>query len=358
MFSALDASGHRWSYVAEPLLPDTDPEGAFHVVTAAPAPYFFTAEWWFIASYFALPVLALLLASAAIWVGANHAILRWVGRLGDKAREIGAGRYIQREGRFADAPKEMRALAQDLQAMAHMIAERDRTLKDAFARQKALTLELHHRVGNTLQIMGSYLSLQAREAGPGEGRDMLSNVRLRVAVLSLVHRLHYSAGQETSIGARQLLEDLVALLGRSMPGVSGFILDQRPDAADISIDTAVPLSLWIVEAAGLMARPPAPEGENAGHEAAGAGRSAPWFRLSFRLAGGSALLAIRTGGGGQACPIADEETRMLRALARQLGGTCLVGADADGLPLIRLEMPAANLDRFERAILTSSEEPG
>jgi hypothetical protein len=199
-----DGGGHRWSYAVAPLFEDDRPETSLHVVTAMPWTRLFSPDWWFFASYFALPILALLLASTAIWVGTDHVILRWTAMLRDKAREIGEGRYRSRDDQFGWAPLEVRSLAAELKRMGRMIDERDRTLQEALARQTALTMELHHRVGNNLQIMESYISLQSRALDRDDLRLPLEHVRRRLGALSLVHRLLYTSGEMATISSQAL----------------------------------------------------------------------------------------------------------------------------------------------------------
>ena len=90
--------------------------------------------------------------------------------------------------------------------------------KEMLIEQKEYLLgEIDHRVQNSLQLVSSFLSLQARESDDPGLRDAIEEARRRIAAVSLVHRRLYSSEQlETVDAARyvdELLDDLVASIG-------------------------------------------------------------------------------------------------------------------------------------------------
>jgi two-component sensor histidine kinase len=246
------ADGQPWSFAHAPLHTARGVGESYHVVYAVPQPRLFGTEWWFAAGYFALPLLALLLASAAIWVGANRAILRWIEVLGQVASDIGRGTYRLHDDLFADAPTEIRGLAAELYQMARVIDARDRKLVEAANHERMLALEVHHRVRNNLQILGSFLSLQADRLADGEARRALQDARLRVSALGLVHRLLYDSGELTTVSTSALLGPLSETIS-AQPALAGRV-DVSCELQDhaVTIDVAVPLTLWLVEAATLL----------------------------------------------------------------------------------------------------------
>jgi light-regulated signal transduction histidine kinase (bacteriophytochrome) len=129
---------------------------------------------------------------------------RWTLEEVDAARRLGA---MMRDARDA---AEMRRLNQEL---AQAVAE-----KDAALGQKDLLMrEVDHRMQNSLQLVASFLSLQARAAGPGAVADQLVEARSRLSAVALVHRRLYRNDQiETIDLARylgELVDDLKASLG-------------------------------------------------------------------------------------------------------------------------------------------------
>jgi light-regulated signal transduction histidine kinase (bacteriophytochrome) len=91
--------------------------------------------------------------------------------------------------------------------------------KDAALAQKDLLMrEVDHRVQNSLQLVASFLMLQARAAGPGEVADQLQEARSRLSAVALVHRRLYRDDQIATIDLSrylsELLDDMRASLGR------------------------------------------------------------------------------------------------------------------------------------------------
>lgn len=87
--------------------------------------------------------------------------------------------------------------------------------KDALIRQREFLLgEVNHRVQNSLTLVSSFLSIQARSSDDPATREALAEARRRISAVSLVHRRLYSADQVRTVdGARyvdELLDDLLA----------------------------------------------------------------------------------------------------------------------------------------------------
>lgn len=326
--AAEDGKGMKW-VLASALLRSADtPAQSMHLLFARPRIGAFGKDWWFFASSFAVPLMALLLASMAIWIGAHHSILRWVTELRQVTARIGEGNYRLSGERFEDAPTEVRSLVADVQRMARTISERDRTLTEAFEDQKQLTLELNHRVRNNLQLISSYLTLQGR--GQGADQDAIAQVRLRVSALALVHRLLYTDFDRTALRADILMQGLADLLRQDI-GMEAISVEAP--AIPIGLDAAVPLALSMVEAASWLK-------ELKQHER---GEAADISALRMEVDSNDARLTIKTG------PVAAIATadmpRLLAAFARQLGGELSLFS-SDGVPaVLQIRMPAANLDR-------------
>lgn len=121
----------------------------------------------------------------------------------------GAAR-LRRLLREARASTELRRLNQEL--------ERAGAEKDALLAQKDLLMrEVDHRVQNSLQLVSSFLAIQARDAGPGVVADQLREARSRLSAVALVHRRLYRDDQIETIDLSrylgELIDDLKASLG-------------------------------------------------------------------------------------------------------------------------------------------------
>ena len=311
--SVRDSQGQIWDYAVAPLHVGTaDLKGkatgaSYNIIYAAPQPGVFGPRWWIAASTFALPVLALFLASVAIWFGANRAILRWIGHLGRLAHDIGEGKLRTGDDRFAAAPDEIRGLAADLHGMARAISERDKQVSDNLSYQRALTFELHHRVRNNLQIIASYVRLQIDSLPKDNRAPGLENLRLRVGALALVHRLLFDSSENAALSTSRLVEPLCRLLSQDDGVFAGFnILCEIEDHA-VVIDTAISLTLWIVEAADRLALRGCPGGSGE-------------IVISLNAGEKGLTIGVEGSGLGPAIPPERAAARLLDNISRQLGG--------------------------------------
>jgi two-component sensor histidine kinase len=310
-----DADGHPWALAEAPLHLGTRPENTLHLIYAARRPDILSGGNYFLLSYFAIPIAALLIASAGIWLGTNRAILRWISDLRSIASEVGRGEYRVPVLQFAGAPAEVRGLAAELRRMARLIARRDRTLLQGIRQQKALTHELHHRVRNNLQVIGSFLALRESAVKDPSAALALSEARLHVGLLGSVYRLLYDRGELTPVRLDQLLEAFLPLLRRELGITIDFACEGTSGHASVDIDAAIPIALWSLEAL-LLLSAPGPTGQQ---PLAG--------RLESR--GGESCLSFSA----PQRPDWDDDpisVRMLDGLARQIGGSAREPEDTDG----------------------------
>jgi hypothetical protein len=242
-----EAGARQWLHGRAALFKGATPEQTIWLVLSHPEPRPFDPSWLFNTSYVLLPFVALLLASLAIWIGADRTILRWVRDIGLMADEIGRGELLPADEHFGDAPTEIRALAAQMKRVSRIIVDRDQTLRRAFTQERLSALELNHRIRNNLQILGSWIAIERARLPAGDGQSALARMELRVAAISLVHRLFYDIGHLALEGPGMLLQSLAVLLENH--GI-GRPVALRPVAAShpVAIDAAVPVALWLVEA--------------------------------------------------------------------------------------------------------------
>lgn len=116
---------------------------------------------------------------------------------------------LRRALRSASEARERQRLFQELE---RAVTEKDLTL----AQKDVLMKEVDHRVQNSLQLVSAFLSLQAREAGPGPVTDQLIEARSRLSSVALVHRRLYRDDQIETIDLARYLEELVGDLKGSL----------------------------------------------------------------------------------------------------------------------------------------------
>lgn len=90
--------------------------------------------------------------------------------------------------------------------------------KETLLKQREFLLgEVNHRVQNSLTLVSSFLSMQAREATNEDTREAIEEARRRIAAVSLVHRRLYGSNQIRTVDAAryvdELLDDLLASTG-------------------------------------------------------------------------------------------------------------------------------------------------
>lgn len=235
---------------------------------------------------------------------------RWILALRDQVGRIAKAGYLPDQARFADAPDNIVRMSEDLDALAVTFAERE-------AARQALAHEVHHRVKNNLQIVTSLLKLQTRTITDPVCRQPLEQAHIRMSALALIHRLLYEQGDTASqsrIDINMLFAGLASQLRNAFRDHDSTELECRAQGQSISLDSAVPVALFAVEAI-----------INAYGHAFPDGRAGQ-ITLGFALEGERATLTICDNGVGFD---PEGETKLmgrqlLAAFAHQLGGTLTI----------------------------------
>lgn len=147
---------------------------------------------------------------------------------------------------------EIRELGQTFRQFADRLAERERELKDALAHQVTLTREVHHRVKNNLQVIGSLINLHARGVTTEDGQTAYLTIQRRVDALSIVHRNHYAEFDDQGINVRTLLGELASNFRGSVASASRSpTITLTAASLLVSQDIAMPLAFLFTELAEL-----------------------------------------------------------------------------------------------------------
>jgi len=219
------------------------------VLLSAPSQELFS---WAILNPFAsfiLPLLAWLLALAAVLSVSERVVIRWLGYLERIAGIYAKGRFTVRPVQARNAPLEIRTLAQTLDQMADAIDARDHSLRESIAHKDALMREIHHRVKNNLQVISSLLNMQQRSLTDPAARAAMSDTRQRITALALIYRTLYQSPDLRRADVRQFLEELIAQLISGEVGRGPLVRTElEVDPLVIDPDKLAPLALWAVEA--------------------------------------------------------------------------------------------------------------
>ncbi len=335
-------------------------KGGLRIFTASPlvgedvyvllsAPYTVLSWAWVNpASALLLPLLAFGLALFTVWAVADRGVVRWIAYLRRIAVIYARGRYGVHPVKALEGPPEIRDLAAAMDAMAGVIALRDRALKDSLAQKDALMREIHHRVKNNLQVISSLLNMQQRSLADPAARAAMSDTRQRITALALIYRALYQGPDLRRVDLREFLEDLIATLVTYDTGGAGRIETRLTiDPLIIDPDRLAPLALFAVEAI-----------TNAKKH--GLGDAGGVLTVVFRLRGQEAELSISDSGrpDGAVPVVGDGVGRtLMTAFARQLRGVLTFCSQPGGGLTARLVFPAPAADAEPAAEAGAGADP-
>jgi DNA-binding NtrC family response regulator len=131
-------------------------------------------------------------------------------------------------------------------AEAEVRAARDRF--EALAAERALLMrEVNHRVGNSLQLIASLLTLQSNAAGSEDVSEALRSATGRVLAVAQVHRRLYTSDDVQSVSIDKYLEALVEDLRRSSEGGGLAQLTLQAEPIGAAPDHAVAVGMIVNE---------------------------------------------------------------------------------------------------------------
>lgn len=279
-----------------------------------------------------LPLISILLASIAIWVGTNRLALIWLRELRGVSGRFAKGDFAGDRKRFERAPEEIAAFSADLHSMAEVIDRRNADLMQALEAKSLLTREVHHRVKNNLQIINSLLTLQSSRVRDGAAKEVLAQTRARINALALIHRLLYEqdSGYESGqVSIDNLMVELCTQLRGASRSLSHIDLNCEASNHPVPIDYAVPLTLFVVEAVTNAFRHAFPEGMRGA------------VNLRFDVNDNIAVVGISDNGQGYI--VSDESaqmgTELMRGFATQVDGTLSVESTQGAGTRVILKFP-------------------
>ena len=141
-------------------------------------------------------------------------------------------------------PERMVGIVQDITERKHA----EEKMKTALWEKEILLKEIHHRVKNNLQIVGSMLRLQSRQILDEETRILFEESRNRVQAMSLIHERLYRTENLAYISFREYVDELVANIYALAPGNASHI-QKHISVEDIilNVNHAIPCGLIINE---------------------------------------------------------------------------------------------------------------
>ena len=134
-----------------------------------------------------------------------------------------------------------------MQVAFRQLSQERETSRQLAEDRELLMREMHHRVGNNLQLLASLLALQKRTVSEPETLRALDDASRRIGLVGRVQRqLHAAEAGELSLGpfVNQLCKDLIDASGR---GNVSYALDEHV-RCHLSTDLAIPIALVLAEA--------------------------------------------------------------------------------------------------------------
>lgn len=279
-----------------------------------------------------LPLVSILLASLAIWLGTHRLVVIWLRDLRKVADKFANGDFTGDREKFEKAPEEIAELSADLHSMAEVINKRNSDLTQAMEAKTLLTREVHHRVKNNLQIITSLLTLQAARVRDGGAKNVLAQTRARISALALIHRLLYEQdnnNERGEVSIDNLMGELCGQLRSANRPTTNVELKCQTCNQPVPVDHAVPLALFVVEAV-----------TNAYRHAFAVGSNG-LITLGFDIDGDDAALTISDNGKGYAVGTEAGQmgTELMQAFATQVNGQLNISSTIGGGTRVVLRFP-------------------
>ena len=170
-------------------------------------------------------------------------------RIAVSALRAGAADYVIKEASDDFTHLLIRAVEEALERRRLAVATEKAQIEILRERDRAETLlrEVNHRVGNSLQLVTSFIHLQRRQITDEVAHDALSKVQARIEAVSQVHRRLYTSGDVSGVSLEGYLAGLVEELASSMSTEGGAELKLAAEPVWVSTDQAVALGVIVAE---------------------------------------------------------------------------------------------------------------
>ncbi|HWA31072.1 MAG TPA: sensor histidine kinase [Rhizomicrobium sp.] len=320
------ADGTRWRWTGAPIA-NSGKVIAFAITE--PMPYGVTQAY--LIGNILLPILMVILASLAMWLGTERFVIRWTNYLKRVSAAYKQNHFALELTELEEAPDEFKLLGNEMKSMAASIRDRDRGLTAALEQKSAMAREIHHRIKNNLQIVASLISLYSQNVADREGRTAFSQILARVGALTLISRLMDMRETSPVVDMQRLLTEL----GDQMRAVAAennirYRLVMSVEDWLLPPDMATPVSFFAVEALALELFAPQKNGGTR-NVALFFGADGPDHLLFWVEDGIFAAESVRTGR-----PPPD---RIFAALAEQLKAEYWLEKTPDGKSRLSLRLP-------------------
>lgn len=206
------------------------------------------------------PLLMWLAGLGVALFGAERLVLRHLRRLSRAMRGFAFGsRSAAPQLVLDDPPAEIASLADTYRTLIDTILRDEAELENLLRQKAELLREVHHRTGNSLQLIGSILRMHRRETEDPAMLQLIDTLHDRVISLSTVHLGLYRIAGRADVAVDALLAEVIAKVG-AIQGRQGRRDAIRAEMVPLMLTAqqAVPLALLVAEM--LSVFPPDGEG--------------------------------------------------------------------------------------------------
>lgn len=166
------------------------------------------------------------------------------------ALRAGAADYVIKDV-SEDFTALLRSAIEDALVRRRLAAENARVQEEvrlARDRAEAMLREVNHRVGNSLQLVSSFMSLQIRDLEDEGARTALKEAQARIEAVAHVHRRLYTSGDMERVALDEYLAGLIEELSKSLgPDAAAPRLMLSTEPVTVVTDKAVSLGVIVTE---------------------------------------------------------------------------------------------------------------
>lgn len=124
----------------------------------------------------------------------------------------------------------------------------EQALQQSVKDQKALLMEVHHRVKNNLQVISSLLRMEARRSKLADTRAVLTEMQGRIRSMALLHTSLYRSGTFASVDLGNYLQQVASQAFGSQSLSPDLVrLTQNLGAVQVGMDQAISAGLLVNE---------------------------------------------------------------------------------------------------------------
>lgn len=195
---------------------------------------------------FLLPALTWAAALIAASVASSRFVVRHVRSLSRAMNAYMASRIRAPVPHMGEAPTEIRKLHAVYEELIRTIERDEAELQNLLVDKDTLLKEVHHRSGNSLQIIASVMRMYRRETADAELRGVLDGLINRVIALSSTHTSLYSLGGRRDVPMDEILFAVIRRL-KEIHGIALGTAKKRFEPIRMQTQAAVPLALALAE---------------------------------------------------------------------------------------------------------------